>query len=112
MNEPQRVKFTIDAVVVGKREWNEMRETNGQLPDRPRVNINYGGIYGVPGFYRRVGQMMGVGDKWWAIEFGLRARSVGNDVVEAIRDHLLPAMLREMDAPRDRNDPSQGPARR
>ncbi len=95
-NQPNYVKFTLNIAVVQKAVWDEARYANDQLPARPRVDINYGVTYGAPGFYRRLGHVMGIGDKWWVIEFGRRSRSIGREVAEAIRDHAVPAMLREM----------------
>ncbi len=111
--EPNRVKFTLNVAVVQKAVWDEMRYGNDQLPARPRVAINYGVIYGIPGLYRRLGHLMGIGDRWWVIEFGLRSRSIGRQVSEAIRDHALRAMLREMnDSSGGGTTSNQRPARR
>ena len=48
---------------------------------------------GGPASWRRIGEAMGGGDRWWELAANDDATRIGDQVIAAIRDHSVPAMV-------------------
>jgi hypothetical protein len=91
-NTAESVRFTVNIHVVLKSDWESARVARSYLPARPSPNE-----YGGPGWQQRIGQVLPDGqDKWWQLEAGQRTNDVADEVVAAVREYVLPAMLREI----------------
>ena len=90
-NSETYVKFTINIAVVRKSDWEEASLSRPLVPSRPDYSINWG-VFGMPGLYGRVGQFMRRGDLWWKIEYGRRRQTIAREIIQAVRDDVLPAI--------------------
>ena len=60
------------------------------LPAKPSASILYGSLF----WQKRIGKLLPAGeDKWWLLHAGQDATVVADEVLVAIRDFALPAML-------------------
>jgi Domain of unknown function (DUF4304) len=87
------VRFAINLCVVGRRSWAEARERADHLPEVPQVGVYYG-TYAEPGFSARLGNLFpDPVDHWWTIRREEPAEAVAEEVIAAVRDYGLPALL-------------------
>ncbi|SFR82945.1 protein of unknown function [Agromyces sp. CF514] len=84
------VKFTMNAQVIRKADWEATRQDRVGLPARPSPNVGY------PlerSWWERVGLLMGTTDRWWTLDAGGANRSeIASDVIHAAIDFALPAI--------------------
>jgi hypothetical protein len=84
------VSFTINLSVVGKEAWNRAREEHPHFSIRPAPNTYYGKF----SWWRRIGSLMPGGqDQWWIIAAGQPTAPIAGEVVDAIREFGIPAVL-------------------
>jgi hypothetical protein len=84
------VRFTINLRVVAKDVWDRMREERSYMPARPAPNV----VYGPFEWWQRIGRLMPGGqDTWWTLKAGQPGACLAGEVIDAIRDYALPAML-------------------
>jgi hypothetical protein len=90
----ERVRFTVNLLVVSKSEWAAMRERRPtvEYPTRPSA----GTLWGPEPWDRRLGHVMGVGDKWWEVRAGEDTTRVAAQVIDAVETYALPAMEAEI----------------
>ena len=86
-----RIRFTVHLLVVGKDEWEDMREANDRLPERPR------GFYGAPARSWRVSYRPrpkeapdGRMQIWWGLEAGQPIEPLAKRVISTVRNEALP----------------------
>lgn len=84
------VKFTVNAQVIRKADWEAARQGRAWLPARPSPNVGYP----VPGSWdERVGLLMGTNDRWWGLDAsGADRGAIASEVIHAVIDFALPAM--------------------
>jgi len=98
------VEFTVNVTVIAHDAWKRWRELAPYHDERPSANVSYG-----PGpremdpalraayWHQRLGELTPERrDHWWELRAGDDSASVARDVVTAVRDHALPAMLKRM----------------
>jgi hypothetical protein len=95
--DARRTSFTINVTVVDRRAWAQARLERQHLPERPSPNTRFG----EPVWQVRIGQLLpdasgGWLDRWWDVPAEGVADSTVSEVIEAIRDHALPAMRERM----------------
>jgi len=88
-SDASAVRFTVNASVIPHRMWSEARVEKPYLPAKPSASILYGSLF----WQKRIGELLPAGeDKWWLLHAGQDATVVGDEVLVAIRDFVLPAM--------------------
>jgi hypothetical protein len=97
-NSETHVKFTVNVGVVRRTEWAAARLGNPRLPEDPGYLVLWS-FLGMPGWFRRIGHVMGQDDHWWEIRFGRRGLLIAREVIRAVRDDVLPAIRREVGEP-------------
>lgn len=89
-NSAERVKFTVNLLVSDKDAWTRSRDERPYLPEVPSPNVSYG----QPVWWERIGALMPSGrDQWWTITNPRVASNVALEVVAAVRDFALPALI-------------------
>jgi hypothetical protein len=90
-SDATRIRFTVHLLVVGKDEWEAMREANDLAPERPR------GFLGAPArswtvSYRpRPKQSPGGWVQiWWELEAGQPIEPLANLVILTVKNEALP----------------------
>ena len=93
-----QIAFTVQLLVVGKDEWEAIREANDHAPDRPR------GFWGAPArswtaSYRprpkeSPGGWMQI---WWELEAGQPIEPLANLVISTVRNEALPRIREFME---------------
>ena len=93
-SDAKHVKFTINATVVSREEWERASNEQPWLGKRPSANARSS-----VGWEARIGGVMPNtgGDHWWSVTPGSVTEPVAGEVVGAVRDYLLPAMRARMD---------------
>jgi hypothetical protein len=93
-----QVRFTVHLLVVGKDEWEAIRETNDLAPDQPR------GFWGAPARSWTVSYRPrpmeapdGWMQLWWELEAGEPIEPLANLVIATIRKEAIPR-IREFTA--------------
>ncbi len=92
-----QISFTVHLLVVGKDEWEAIREANDRAPDRPR-------FWGAPArswtaSYRprpkeAPGGWMQI---WWELEAGQPIEPLANLVISTVRNEALPRIREFME---------------
>ena len=89
-SDASAVRFTVNASVIPRLIWSEARVEKSHLPAIPSASILYGSLF----WQKRIGKLLPAGeDKWWLLHAGQDATVVADEVLVAIRDLALPAML-------------------
>jgi hypothetical protein len=86
-----QIRFTVHLLVVGKDEWEAMREANDRLPERPR------GFYGAPARSWTVSYRPrpkeapdGWTQIWWELEADQPIEPLATLVISTVRNEALP----------------------
>jgi len=89
-DQPDDVSFTVNLTAGPTATWEAARQLYPFLPEQPAANTRYpGGLW-----HARLGlQMPQARDVWWEVASTTRLATVGEEVVTAIRDHGIPALL-------------------
>lgn len=95
--DARSTRFTINVTVVARREWAQARLEQQHLPERPSPITRFG----EPAWQVRIGRLLpdasgGWSDRWWDVPAEGAADRTVAEVIEAIRDHALPAMRERM----------------
>ena len=95
------VSFTVNITVVGRKVWDEAFAEYPALGEKPGANWSpapiFEGLWNRGGYWHcRIGEAMDGGDKWWALAATDDITRIGDEVIAAIRDHGVPAMLAHM----------------
>ena len=97
-----QVRFTVNLSVVPRDVWACAHDSwPSQLSARPSANTDSGALIREVDrhhcWWGRIGLLMPEhNDHWWEISSGEDAASVGRDVVDAIREHAIPALRAKM----------------
>ena len=92
-------KFTINLMVVGKEDWERERHEHPWYSARPSPNTVAAHRY-----QQRLGPLTHGHDHWWRLlGDGSNEEEVVSEVINAIRDHAMPALRAEI------SDKSPGP---
>jgi hypothetical protein len=92
-SEASHVRFTVNVLVVSRSGWDAVRSESPHLPERPTATTYWGTFV----WQKRVGDLLPGGeDLWWEVDAGADATELADAVVWAVRDYVLPAMLRQM----------------
>ena len=76
-----------------KAVWNEARTERTYLPERPAPNTVYGSFI----WQSRIGKLLPGGqDRWWSVGPQTDLDVLALDVVAAIRDHGVPALMEHL----------------
>jgi hypothetical protein len=88
-----RVRFTVNVLVVSRRTWEAARAETSYLPERPTANTFWGTFV----WQHRIGELLpGIGDVWWDVEADVDAAELADAVLWAVRDYVVPAMHQQM----------------
>lgn len=84
------VKFTVNAQVIRKADWEAARQDRAWLPAKPSPNVGYP----VAGSWQeRVGLLMGPNDRWWGMDAsGANRGEIASEVLHAVINFALPAI--------------------
>ena len=95
-NDARAMQFTINVSVTPKKAWADARIGQEHwMPERPSPNTRYA----APWWGARIGLLLPQReDKWWILSPESESAKVAAEVVNAIRDVALPAMLERMKA--------------
>lgn len=89
-SDSDEVRFTINIAVVARDAWTAERESF--FPERPGANTRYG-----IGWETRIGDLIpGNLDRWWTVQGGRATARIAGEVVSAIEQYALPAMVARM----------------
>ena len=89
------VKFTLNLTVVSREAWSRAFEAHPWIGAKPSPNVQARTADGE--WHARIGQLLpSRSDHWWPIEHDRPTEPVAREVIEAIRDHGLPAMYQRM----------------
>lgn len=92
-NDAERVSFTVNVSVVPKTAWAEFEYP--RTGTTPSPNLGY---VDSPVWQKRIGAFLpGSGDVWWTLTDDSDASSAAREVVRAIEDAAVPAMLAQME---------------
>lgn len=93
-SDASQVHFTVNASVIPKRVWDEMRKPG--WPERPNASR----FYGTWATQQRVGPLRGdgQGDKWWHVRADQPTDAVVADVLADIRGYVVPWMTHQAEA--------------
>ncbi|WP_034263777.1 DUF4304 domain-containing protein [Actinospica robiniae] len=81
--------FTANLSVISHAEWSATQPAVSEPADGPDPDCGYG-----VGWSERLGEVSHHGyDYWWSVWAGFPTDDVADDLIVAIRDHALPAML-------------------
>jgi hypothetical protein len=88
-SDRDRVRFTINLLVIGKREWEDGRQRDAFWPARPRPNTRWG-----IGWEDRIGGVVpgSADDLWWTVAADEDAEMLSGAVIWAVTEFALPAM--------------------
>ncbi|HRW19722.1 MAG TPA: DUF4304 domain-containing protein [Dermatophilaceae bacterium] len=90
-----RVKFTVNVSVVGKRQWEAARASDPSLPEIPSAVLRYGPESGV--WHRRLGSLVDGHERWWTLhESGTKRALVAHDVLATISGVIVPALVERL----------------
>lgn len=92
------VKFTLNLTVVSRNAWARAFESHPWIGAKPSPNVEV--LMADGEWHSRIGQLLpSRSDHWWWVEPDRPTEPVAREVVEAIRDVGLPAMLERMTQP-------------
>ena len=90
---PGLVRFTVNVMVVSKRTWTEARSERSYVPEQPSANTMWGPWL----WQQRIGHLLpGRSDKWWEVDDRRSAEVAKREVLEGIRDCVLPAIQQQL----------------
>jgi hypothetical protein len=83
--------FTVNLSIGSKSAWAEARIGREHwIPERPTPNTRFG----MPMEEQRIGMLLRARrDKWWSVLAGCDTAKLSEEVVEAIRDAVIPTIL-------------------
>jgi hypothetical protein len=88
----EEAKFTINLMVVGKVDWDEAREHNSYYSAKPSPNT-----IALHRYAQRAGFLTHGRDHWWRLAGdGGNERQIGAEVLDALRDVIVPKLTSEM----------------
>lgn len=93
-NDAPELRFTVNLSVASKKAWAEARVGQEHwMPEKPSANTRYASAW----WGSRIGLLLPAHqDKWWYLGRDTKAEELAAEVVDAIRDGALPAMLERM----------------
>ena len=94
-NSAESASFRVNVSVVNRLVWQEWERPRPAKPPSPNTS------YGEPVWWQRIGRFLpGDGDVWWTVSDDTNVEGLANEVVRAISDAALPAMVAEMERQR------------
>jgi hypothetical protein len=92
-NDATACGFTGNITFIRREDWPE----GTWMGERPTG----GAWYPVPGVYERIGAFMGTDDHWWVIRTEADLRPIAEEVVDVVRDAVLPDLRFLVETPPD-----------
>jgi hypothetical protein len=92
-NTGDRVKFTVNCMVVRRDLWAAAVTEKPWIGEKPKANVGAG----IGEWWERLGRLMPAHeDVWWFIQNGVRPDEVAAAVLGAIDDYALQAMRHQL----------------
>lgn len=94
-SDKSAVQFTVNIQVVEKDRWAELLASrpDRRYPKRPAANSSYSTRVA---WATRIGELMDGQDHWWSTRGVVNLAALAEEVVEVIRERVLPEMQHRM----------------